>query len=942
MVAAIDASRSNDGQKTALSQPEADAEHLPFAADTTKTNQQNLETYLLGLLAQVLKLPPQEVSLDKDLYDYGVDSIIGMQVRRRLEETFAVQISSREMLEHRTIRALAVLLNAKLDGLPHLPPTIQSYPLSAGQKGLWLLQKLTPEMSAYNVPVALRVRQPLQAALWQKAFEHLLVCYPILQTTFREEASQPIQMSNSAQPLHFEVEDVAHLGESDLIARLQTKVQEPFDLAAGPLMRVHCLPCSETEYILLLTIHHIIIDGTSMIRLIESLLQIYQALARGQEPHLAEIIDVTEGTYHDFVQWEEEMLAGEAGQKNSSYWQAQLAGELPHLALPIGKARTPQTSYCGDIYKSSLEATLAQRIEALARTHRISLATFFLAIFKVLLHRYTGQDEILIGMPTAGRPQRRFEQTVGYFVNLMTIRSQIDAHDSFLAYVEQLQWTLVDAQDHSAYPFSKVVEDLSINANASTSPLFQAGYAFQNFIQDATLATFAEQYQDHLPFELLDEIYQRGEGDLGLDVSKGEDGYLLRLKYNPDRFHKETIARMMGHFQTLLTSVVERPDQSIAALPLLTTAERHQLLTEWNDTATDFSEDKCIHHLFEEQVARTPDAMAILFEDQRLTYGELNSRANQLAHYLQTLGVGPEVVVGICIERSIESVVAILGILKAGGAYLSLDPGFPIERLTEMLVNAKAKVLITDNQRREKLSAAGCRLCGFDVEAKTLAQISTQNPRSQVRPEHLAAVIYTSGSTGNPKGILLEHRGLCNTIEFGIRFFEAEPTSRLAHFVPFSFDAATFMVFMPLCSGARLCIASMETVMDPASISAFLREHEITITGLPPSILAVLPATELPALRLIGGGGEACPPDLVTRWGQGRRFVNAYGPAETTIMATITDCKADGTKPSIGRPVANTQIYILDPYLNPVPIGVAGELYIGALAWPGAMSTISS
>ncbi|MCB0196353.1 MAG: hypothetical protein KDJ65_30655, partial [Anaerolineae bacterium] len=381
-----------------------------------------------------------------------------------------------------------------------IPTTTSSIklPLSKGQKGLWLLQKLTPEMSAYNTPFALRFRQKLDPELWHKACRKLVAHYPILQTVIQEEGGRPVQVIDPTQPLWFELEDIAHLPQADLIPYLKTKAKAPFNLESGPLLRVQLFIRSEAEYILLVTIHHIIVDGTSMVHLLRTLLQIYQALTEESEYTLTTV----EASYHDFVLWEQELLAGEAGRRQRAYWQQQLSGELPLLALPLDKPRPPIQRFKGETYSTQLEPDLTRKVRDLAKSHRMNLSLVFLGIFKLLLHRYTGQADLLIGTPTAGRPQRRFEETIGYFVNMVVLRSRLDETGSFLDYLKQLQLIVVDALDHGAYPFPQLVADLGLKPDPAISPLFQVGFAFQNFIRAKDLWVFADQGQENVPFEL--------------------------------------------------------------------------------------------------------------------------------------------------------------------------------------------------------------------------------------------------------------------------------------------------------------------------------------------------------------------------------------------------------------------------------------------------------
>ncbi|MBV7338440.1 amino acid adenylation domain-containing protein [Chloroflexi bacterium TSY] len=1012
------ASGNNGVQKGSSSWLESGPEMLLVEADATKTKQKNLEAYLLRLLSQLLKVPPHQIALDKTLYEYGVDSIIGMQVRRRLEETLDVQITGREMLEHGTIHSLAALLDRKVNHFPqaqqpealetspsepadgpeeHLRQSpLHQFPLSEGQKGLWLLQKLTPEMSAYNVPIALRFQQPLDAERWQQACAHLVTHYPILQTVFYDEDGQLRQVIDPTQPLFFEIEDIGHLPETDLILYLQTRVQEPFDLAIGPLLRVQLFACAEEEYILLLTIHHILVDGTSILPVLRTLLQIYQALAEGKDPNLA----ADDGTYHDFVTWEQEMLAGEEGCTYRAYWQQQLAGELPILSLPLDKPRPPMQRFRGDTITTQLDPDVTQCLRDLAKTSQVNMASLMLAIYKVLLYRYTGQEDILVGMPTAGRPQRRFEETIGYFINMVVVRSQLDGTIPFTEYLKQLQLIVVDALDHGAYPFPRLVAELNVPPNQTISPLFQVSFAFQNFIQPNSLAAFERQYQETLPFEVVDGIHQVGEFDLDLEIVEVEDTCLLTMKYSPDLFDPSTIERMLGHYTKLATEVVTAPDKAISAHELLLEDEKQKILVEWNaprglrqaDSLSDrfvphFREsergivitrpdprkwdaqlaDKCIHQLFEAQVERTPEAIAVVFGDEKLTYRELNGRANQLAHHLIAQGVAPkggageqssqpqhdapqgaDVLVGICVERSIEMAIGLLGILKAGGAYVPLDPVYPQERLAYMLSDADVRVLVTQkslvNGNIVPINNEQMTVVCLDTGWENISKQSTANPITSVQPDDLAYVIYTSGSTGMPKGVAIAHRNLVNAYRAWEDAYQlrARASSHL-QMASFSFDVFSGDFVRALCSGAKLVLCPQELLLIPEQLYELMQDEAIDCAEFVPVVLKNLiryleeTKQNLHFMRLLVVGSDSWDMqdyrDVHRFCGPETRLINSYGVTEATIDSCYfegTCIDLDNARPvPIGRPFNGVQIYTLDSYGQPVPTGVAGELHIG-------------
>nr|UXE44290.1 linear gramicidin synthase subunit B [uncultured bacterium] len=545
-----------------------------------------------------------------------------------------------------------------------------------------------------------------------------------------------------------------------------------------------------------------------------------------------------------------------------------------------------------------------------------------LAAFQALLYRYSGQEEIVIGTTVANRNRAELERTPGLFLNTLALRGDLSGAPTFKDLLARARETALGAYAHQDVPFEALVEELQPERSLSHSPIFQVALSLQHASQAAL----------NLPGVRSVAIPAPGvsaKTDVLLDISEAADGLAVRLEYNTDLFDRPRMERLLEHYRNLLEAVVTDPEQRIARLPLLTQAERQQLLTQWNETQAEYARELCIHQLFEQQVERTPDATALEFQGERLTYQQLNARANQLAHYLRRQGVGPETLVGLCIERSLEMVVALLGILKAGGAYLPLDPSYPVERLNFMLEDSGARVLLTQPSCLERLSRLPQQLVLLERDRERIAAESETNLQSDVYPENLAYVIYTSGSTGRPKGAEVPHRGLCNVVAAQLAGLGVRPGSRVLQFASLSFDASIFEVVMALGSGSTLCLGSSEQLMPGPDLARFLKDAVITTVTLPPSALTATTVEELPALRTITVAGEACPEELVKQWGAGRRFYNLYGPTESTIWASYSECFPGGGRPLIGRPIANTQLYLLDRHFQAVPVGVPGELYIG-------------
>jgi len=796
-----------------------------------------------------------------------------------------------------------------------------SYPLSYSQQALWFIYQTAPDSPAYNMALLLELQGELQPIALHAALQKLVNRHPALRTTISIVHEHPLQ---TVQPTG-EVQWGSHeANPATLDQAIKTIYEQPFDLTQGPVLRAHLFRLSPTRHVLLLTMHHIFGDASSFGFLNDELFALYQAEISGQVAALPPLV----ASQAEFVRWENDHLSESTLAELEHYWQTKLAGDIPLLNLPTDHARPIVQSYQGASQRLSLSATLTQQLQQLAQQEQVTLFTLLLTAFQLLLHRYTGQPKIWVGTATSiSRQQPKFAPLVGYLVNPVILQATFESvSPSFRALLGQTNATVLEAIEHSTYPFPLLVKLLHPQRDLSQVPLLQTMFDFQ------PNSLLSQQVADLTIFPLeLDQA--EGQFDLTLSMSLGET-LAGAIRYSTDLFEPETITHLAGHFQTLLAAIVANPDQSIATLPMLTERERQQILIEWNNTATDYPRDKSIHQLFEEQVERTPDKIAVIFEQAQLTYRELNQRANQLGHYLQSLGVGPEVLVGICVERSIEMVVGLLGILKAGGAYVPLDPTYPAERLAFMVQDANVPVLLSQSHLQDSLPPTTANMVWLDTDWQHIATCSPENSTNpQIHGDNLAYVIYTSGSTGQPKGVMLQHTGLCNLAQAQIQAFGVQSHHRVLQFASLNFDASISELVMTLCTGATLYVAGKVALLPGSPLTELLVAQKITHVTLVPSALTVLSPSEVPMLKTVVVAGEACPPELLNRWAKGRQFFNAYGPTETTVCATIMLCDSQTAQQyvtvPIGKPIANTQLYILDSHLQPVPIGVAGELHIG-------------
>ncbi len=803
------------------------------------------------------------------------------------------------------------------------------YPLSAGQKGLWLTHQLSPLNYAYNTPLAFRITGFLDVDALRLALERLMQRHDALRTRIDIIDGKTVNDVAPAGELFFKAEDGEGLDDAAVVVRLKNIIRKPFDLTNGPLMRVYLFSKSHTEHILLFNFHHIVFDGGSVAPLLHDLKRLYNAVAFASPESLPPL----ETTYADFVAWQEQMLTGDKGRADRQYWMRQLKGAPEILELPTDRNRPPIPSLNGAVHREAFSQDLSAGLKKLADAENVTLFALLLSLFKVLLFRYTRQEDILVGTPLETRPGTRFEALIGYFVNMVAIRSAVSDDITFKDLLKQVQATAFEALEHGDYPFSEIVRQLAPDHDRSRSPLFQTAFAYQNWAMDIAELGHGTPASGDLSFEPMFDIHQEGEFDLTLEVVETAIGHHLFFKYNPDLFDEATIGRMAGHFRTLAESIIAGPGSAVCRLPLLTEAEQHQILTQWNDTHSDIDLDRCVHQLFEAQVEKKPDAVAVVFEDRRLTYRELNARSNQLARHLRSLGVGPDVLVGICVERSVEMIVGLMGILKAGGAYLPIDPAYPADRIAFMLTDSQAPVLLSQDKLVETLPAGQSHLVCLDSDWDHICIESEANLTSDSSHETLAYCIYTSGSTGRPKGVLIPNSGLLNLIFWHQRAFGVSDNDRATQLAGTAFDASVWEIWPYLTAGSSLYLPGAHTAAAPELLKNWLISEQITISFLPTPLAEELLALSWPektALRIMLTGGDKLSrfPDVALPF----QLVNNYGPTENTVVTTSGIVSADSgsdNPPHIGAPIANTHVFILDTHLQPVPIGIPGEIHIG-------------
>jgi amino acid adenylation domain-containing protein len=808
-------------------------------------------------------------------------------------------------------------------------------PLSYAQERLWFLNELQPGSSVYNIPGNFVLPGVPNVAALEAAFDEIVRRHEVLRTTFKVVDWRPAQEIAPPEHRPLEVIDLRSLPEEERAARVQAIAGEegmrPFDLARGPLMRVSLLRLADDQSLVLLALHHIISDGWSMSILFREIGLLYAAFSAGQRPNLPDL----PMQYADYAQWQREWLQGETLQAQLAYWREHLAGAPAVLELPTDRPRPVVQSFKGASQAVSLPASLHRRLLELSHREGVTLFMTLLAAFQTLLLRISGQDRVVIGTPIAGRTRSEMEGLIGCFTNTLPMRTDLSGDPTFRELLSRVRTTALGAYRHQDLPFEKLVEELQPSRSLAHNPLFQVSFNLQNAATGALTVPSGGIPDEENSVDLSEPppppaVAAGGARfDLTVIMFESEHGLSGVFEYSTDLFDHDTIARMAGHLRMLLEGIADNPEARLSALPLLTPWERRQF-AQWNDRDEPEPPQGCIHEVIEAQVRRTPDAPALRFHDQVLTYRELDERANQLARHLLALGVRLEEPVAVCVERSIEMIIAVLAVMKAGAAYVPLDATYPQERLQFMFNDSGARVLLTLARMGETIDVASEHTVRIDADADAIAAHETTAPDTGVAAHHLGYIIYTSGSTGRPKGVLVPHRGVVNSCKTLADWLELGPGQRMLQFASLSFDVSVHEYVPALMSGMTLCLATKDDLIPGPGLVDLIRDLEINVATLPPSVLAVLPYGELPALRLMQVAGEAFTSDLVARWCKGRRFFNAYGPTEASLWTAGSYLDGDQV-PVIGKPIPNSKVHLLDPHLNEVPIGVPGELYISGV-----------
>ncbi|WP_340621266.1 amino acid adenylation domain-containing protein [Xenorhabdus siamensis] len=955
--------------------------HLPAnslsPAQAADERSLSIKELLLSLIARILQQPLAQIDSSMSLFALGMSSSQAVKFVRMVELQTGMSLPITILLEKNSVTELSDYLteqygerqygemqygeirgnDSTTPELKELIQTVQAqaintftsakqvsasvkqtrkpetYPLSEGQKGLWVLHKHAPQNSAYNCPVCFRVDGRIDPQLFQQALDLLVRRYPILATTvFEEEGipylfNNPKIFNNPQSALRVNVETELSLTEKELETYLSEKINQPFDFDNDALLRVNLLYLSEKETVILLCAHHIVVDAISVNPMVSALFGFYHQLSVNQPP----VVETGKDNWYDFVMHEQALLQSDEGKRRLDYWKNTLAGAPVSTKLLADSSYLNVEKYKGETLTRALSTHFSSKLKAFASTHFVYPSSVFLSLFQLVIHRFTRQDDIVIGMPTDARTEEQQREEIGYFVYPIPVRSQLSQDIDYPEYLKTLQQTVLDGLAH-ALPFPVVARTLNLSQGMDDAPLFQMAFVYQPAMPQKGSQALGKL----ISAEHLTQYSQTGEYEFMLEVVEAAETFTLNIKYNPSLYRQSTALSVIEHLERLLQEVVEQPERKLIDFPLIDQKESVQILEEWNRTAVNLGEACCVHELFEQQAAKTPEAVAVVFEDITLTYQSLNAKANQLAHCLQELGVQAGTRVGICLERSVEMIVGLLGILKAGGTYVPLEPGYPSQRLAYILKDSGVSVVLTQKHHQSIFTHFNGKLVFLNAQRSELhSHHALPNPVGNT-PENLCYVLYTSGSTGTPKGCMLPHSAIVNRLRWMQDKYRLNVTDNVLQKTPYSFDVSVWEFFWPLMSGATLVFAVPEGHKDPDYLIRLICEQQITTCHFVPSMLNVFINTrgsdKCVSLARIFTSGEALPYSVLERVNQKLqvKLHNLYGPTETAIDVSYWEAeKREDKKTLIGKPIANTQLYIVDDRMNLLPVGAPGELLIG-------------
>ncbi|HEX2925216.1 MAG TPA: amino acid adenylation domain-containing protein, partial [Ruminiclostridium sp.] len=931
-------SNSTDEENSGIPEKSSVSEHnRPELSSEYIAPRNEIEKEMAHMLSNLLGI--SEVGVYDNFFELGGDSLLGTQFVQRLKQKFHGDFSLRQLFESPCIADLSQKADEGEGGKGNTVKLSARYkennyaaPLSYSQQRLWFLDKMEKGNLAYSIPTAVRIKGDLNLQVLEKCFEEVIRRHDILRARFKDENGQAVQNISNAINFKLEISDLRNIPEEQKQHKfnqlVQEDIQKPFDIERDSLIRVIVAVLGEKEFSLIMSMHHIISDAWSIGVILHEIETMYECFSQNKLSPLPALPI----QYTDYAVWQKELFEKDIFREEIEYWKQKLSGAKTVLELQTDYPRPPVQTYHGDRKYITLPSEICQPLRELSLQKGVSLYMTLLSAFTILLYRYTRQDDILVGSPIANRDQVETEGLIGLFVNTLVMRTDLTGNPNFLELLERVKETALEAFSNKNLPFEKLVEEVQTDRNLSYSPLFQVMFALQNTpIPELKLSDF--------DVHLLEIGCVAAKCDIEVNLWDDESGIHGWFDYNIDLFDSSTIERMIGHYIKLLGSIVGNPTQNISKFQYITDTELQQVVTEWNNTAKQYRQDKCLHQLFEEQAECYPDRTAVVFGNDSLTYKEFNYRANQVANYLRKCDVGPDKLVGVCMERSLEMVIALYSIMKAGGAYVPLDPGYPKGRLQYMLENSSVDIILTQEKFSELLKDYNARLIYLDNSWSEFEQEDGNNPVCLTNMDSLAYTIYTSGSTGNPKGVMNTHKGICNRLLWMQDAYKLNEHDRVIQKTPFSFDVSVWEFFWPLITGACLVVARPEGHKDSKYLARLIQEQNITTIHFVPSMLSVFldePEVEgCTSLIRVICSGEALTYNLQERFFKilGSELHNLYGPTEAAVDVTYWKCTPSYSRKivPIGRPISNIQLYIADSELSPVPVGIPGELLIGGV-----------
>ncbi len=903
-----------------------------------------VENYISEQVAQVFGTSADKIDRDTPLTTIGLDSLMAIELMNRLESNLGINLPMGKFLQGPNISQLAIPvleLLVKSDSGSDTASSprnvtageeLMEFPLSQGQRALWFLHRLAPSSAAYNLVFSSRITPYVDIDIMKKAFARIFHSHPMLDIVISTVDGEPMQTLQKGRSVDFREHDATQLSDDELKALLVEHAHKPFNLQTGPVIRLELFRTATGSHVTQLAMHHIVSDAWSIVIVLNELMETYLAIKAGREPD----VQPPEFRYSDYVNWQKNLLQSPEADRLGSYWYEYLADSSMVLDLPTDHPRPPVQSFNGATFGFKLEEDLTQKVLKLAEEKRVTLYTTLLSVFNILMHRYCNQEDIIIGSPLSGRINKEFHHITGYFINPVALRSRMGDDPAYFDYLDRVYQSVIGALENQDYPFPLLVDRLKVKRDPSRSPIFQASFSMERTpgVDDQGIAVFLIGQGGHkfnaedMVIESIDLTLRMAQFEITLVVEEAGGNIYGCWQYNSDLFEPETISRLSGFYKQLLNEIVSHPEKKISEFNLLSADEEKQEIVDWNATASKYPEHLCLHHIISDQSAKTPHSTAISFDGESMTYEELERKSNGLALALHQKGIGPDTPVGLYHERSMNMVVGLLGILKAGGCYVPLDPEFPPLRLEQMLDNANPSVVVTQSELASALPQGQWESIFVEEvsEAETTPQVDGLNPDS------LAYIIYTSGSTGVPKGVEISHQSLVNFLYSMQREPGLSDEDKLLAVTTLSFDISGLELYLPLISGAQVILASRKVAADGRQLAALIKSTNPTIIQATPATWQMLLDSGWYGkqnLRILCGG-EPLPPDLAEHLCEmGAEVWNLYGPTETTIWSTASQIEKGDDVVSIGRPIANTKIYILDEEEKPLPTGFAGNLYIG-------------